>query len=276
MKIPIFCLLFIATCLIACTNKIITPTDKWTLIWADEFDQDGLPNTDNWNYDIGDACELPAGCGWGNNELQFYTKAEKKNARVENGHLIIEAHQEKIKNSNYSSARLVSKNKADFKYGKFEIRAKLPTGRGTWPAIWMLPTQSPYGGWPRSGEIDIMEHVGFEKDTIYGTPHTQAFNGMNGTQKTGSIYVPDAEAAFHNYAIQWGKDKIEWFVDDIHYHTFHRIDDDRDKWPFDQSFHFILNVAVGGNWGGKHGVDESIWPQKMEIDYVRVYQLNKL
>lgn len=244
------------------------------LIWSDEFDKDGLPDPQKWTYDVGDACDQPAGCGWGNNERQYYTKGKEKNVRIKNGYLIIEAHQEKINKSDYSSTRLISKNKGDFKYGRIEVRAKLPSGKGTWPAIWMLPTNSPYGGWPRSGEIDIMEHVGYEPDTIYGTPHTQAFNGMIGTHKTGSIYVPDAESSFHTYTVEWTANKIEWYVDDIHYHTFAKIDETPEKWPFDQAFHLILNLAVGGNWGGKYGIDESIWPQQFLIDYVRVYKID--
>ena len=242
------------------------------LVWADEFNSDGLPNSLKWSYDLGDSCDKPTGCGWGNNELQYYTEKKLKNARVEEGHLIIEAHREQIKNNQYSSARLVSKNKGDFKYGRIEIRAKLPAGFGTWPALWMLPTNNIYGNWPHSGEIDIMEHVGYEKDTIYGTTHTMSYNGMNGTQKTGSIYLPDAEEAFHTYAIEWSPNSIHWFLDGSKYHTFDRIDNNPDKWPFDQNFHLILNLAVGGNWGGKHGVDLSIWPQKLLIDYVRVYE----
>jgi len=243
-----------------------------TLVWSDEFEVNGLPDNTKWGYNVGDACDLPMGCGWGNNELQFYTDKKEKNARVKDGFLIIEAHKEKIGTRNYSSARLLSKNKGDFKYGKMEVRAKIPSGLGTWSAIWMMPTDDKYGGWPRSGEIDIMEHVGFEKDTIFGTPHTMAFNGMYGTQKTGAIYKPDAEDNFHTYAVDWTENKIDWYVDDVLYHTFNKEGDTYKKWPFDHPFHFILNIAVGGNWGGKHGVDESIWPKKMEVDYVRVYQ----
>lgn len=242
------------------------------LIWSDEFDIDGLPNPNNWSYNVGDACDLPMGCGWGNNELQYYTDGEKKNARVKDGFLIIEAHKEKIGKREYSSARIVTKGKQDFKYGRFEIRAKVPGGLGTWGAIWMMPTTSVYGGWPRSGEIDIMEHVGFEKDTIYGTPHTQNFNGMKGTQKTGAIAILDSEETFHTYAVDWTDNKIDWYVDNQLYHTFEKVGISPHNWPFDQDFHFILNVAVGGNWGGKHGVDPDIWPKQMMVDYVRVYE----
>lgn len=252
-------------------QKEAAATTERKLVWSDEFDIDGLPNPANWSYAVGDACELPMGCGWGNNEAQYYTDKQAKNARVENGFLVIEAHKEKTGTRNYSSARLVSKDKADFLYGTFEIRAKIPSGRGTWSAIWMMPTKNTYGIWPRSGELDIMEHVGYERDTIYGTPHTQSFNGMLGTQKTGAIEVLNGENNFHIYKLVWTEDKIEWYVDDQHYHTFVN-EKNIEAWPFNHPFHFILNLAVGGNWGAKHGIDDTIWPRKMLVDYVRVYQ----
>jgi len=226
----------------------------------------------NWTYDVGDACNLPMGCGWGNNELQHYTEANLENARVENGMLIIEAHKKKTGNRSYSSARLVSKQRQEFLYGRFEVRARVPSGLGTWSAVWMLPTDLTHGGWPTSGEIDIMEHVGFEPEMIYGTPHTGAYNGMIGTQKGGEIKIPDAESEFHVYRVDWTENKIEWFVDNKHYHTFEKKSDDVKKWPFDKPFHFIMNLAVGGNWGGAKGVADDIWPRRMEVDYVRVWQ----
>ncbi len=255
------------------TTKEESTTNPKQLLWSDEFDIDGLPDSSKWSYDVGDACNLEMGCGWGNNELQYYTDSNKENARIENGVLIIEAHRKKKKNSDYTSARLVSKNKGDFKYGRMEVRAKVPGGLGTWAAIWMLPTENKYGIWPRSGEIDIMEHVGFEKDSIFGTPHTEAFNGMIGTQKSGGIKMSAAENKFHTYAVEWTEDQITWYIDDTKYHQFKKEKNESAYWPFDQDFHFILNVAVGGNWGGKHGVDETIWPKKMLVDYVRVYEL---
>jgi len=153
-----------------------------------------------------------------------------------------------------------------------EVRAKLPAGLGTWPAIWMLPTENKYGGWPNSGEIDVMEHVGYAKDSIYGTIHTDAYNHIKGTHKIGEIYVPDAESAFHTYAINWTPEKMEWYIDNVMYHSVKNEGLTSAEWPFDQQFHLILNLAVGGNWGGKHGVAEDIWPQKMLVDYVRVYE----
>ena len=185
-------------------------------IWSDEFDYKGLPDETKWSYDLGDGC--PNLCGWGNNELQRYTNA-LKNARVENGHLIIEAHKEDIGTRHYSSTRLISKGKGDWKYGRIEVRAKLPTGLGTWPAIWMLSTDWEYGGWPESGEIDIMEHVGYNPDSIFGTVHTKAYNHMLGTHKVGKIYMPDAESTFHVYAVEWSEKKIDFYLDDNKYFT---------------------------------------------------------
>lgn len=238
------------------------------LVWSDNFDGSGLPDSTKWSYDLG----VGNPEGWGNNELQYYT-SDRKNARVENGSLIIEAHKETIENKGYSSARLVSKKKGDWKYGRVEVRAKLPKGKGTWPAIWMLPTEWKYGGWPASGEIDIMEHVGYDQGVVHGTIHTESYNHSKGTQKEGTIKVSDASEAFHVYAVDWTEKKIDFLVDGKVYHTVTRDPkEDYKGWPFDQSFHVILNIAVGGNWGGREGVEENIWPQKMEVDYVKVYQ----
>lgn len=248
---------------------LITSCQKKT-IWSDEFDTDGAPDSTKWNYDFGDGC--PNVCGWGNNEAQYYTK-DSKNVRVENGHLIIEAHKDSLGGKAYTSTRIVSKKKGDWLYGRIEVKAKLPNGKGTWPAIWMLSTDWKYGGWPASGEIDIMEHVGYDPGVIHGTIHTETYNHGKGTQKEGKITVEDCMDTFHVYAIDWTKDKMDFFVDDKLYHTVTRDpSEDFKAWPFDQRFHLIMNIAVGGNWGGKEGIDDSIWPQRMEVDYVRVFQ----
>ena len=235
------------------------------LVWSDEFNYLGLPDNTKWSYDTG-------GHGWGNNELQYYTLARSENARVEDGHLIIEARKETHEGQRFTSARLVSKNKGDWKYGRIEVKAKLPKGKGIWPAIWMLPTKWAYGGWPKSGEIDIMENVGYLPDSVFGSVHTGAFNHAIGTNKTGSVARKDLGDAFHVYAIEWTADEIRFYIDDEQYHKFENNKSSTDAWPFDQEFHLLLNMAVGGNWGGKYGVDENIFPQQLEIDYVRVYQ----
>ena len=239
------------------------------LLWADEFEKEGAPDTSRWGYDLGDGC--PDICGWGNNELQYYTQ-RAENVRVEDGKLIIEALREPYQGKEYTSARMVSRQKGDWKYGYIEARAKLPQGTGVWPAIWMLPTDWAYGGWPASGEIDIMEHVGYHPDIVYGTVHTQAFNHGIGTQKGDSIAVEDVHQQFHVYAIDWSPEKIDFIVDGEPYHTFKNEGTGFEAWPFDKPFHLLINLAVGGNWGGAQGVDEEIWPQRLEVDYVRVYQ----
>ena len=242
----------------------------WRLVWSDEFNYKGLPDEKKWDYDVG-------GHGWGNKELQFYTARRKENARVEDGHLIIEARKESWEGRDYTSARLVSRNKGDWTYGRFVVRAKLPSGRGTWPAIWMLPTGWTYGSWPNSGEIDIMEHVGFDPDVIHTSIHTRAYNHTINTQKTSQFKLPNSRSEFNVYAVEWTPEEIRGYVNDEQLFTFRneRLTDpaaDYRQWPFDKPFHLLLNLAVGGTWGGQQGVDPTIWPQRLEIDYVRVYQ----
>ncbi|GAB3957791.1 hypothetical protein GCM10028805_51170 [Spirosoma harenae] len=238
-----------------------------TLIWSDEFNEPGLPDSTKWGYEVG-------GHGWGNNELEYYTSKRSENARVENGKLIIEARKEAYEGKNYTSARLLTKGIVEWKHGRIEALAKLPAGRGTWPAIWMLGSNISTVNWPRSGEIDIMEHVGFDPGVVHGTIHTEAYNHAKKTEKGKAITVKNVSTEFHLYAIEWTADKIDFFVDDQKYYTVEKavLGSEVAQWPFEQPFYLILNVAVGGNWGGQKGVDESIWPQRMEVDYVRVYQ----
>lgn len=244
----------------------------WQLMWSDEFDYEGLPDSAKWGYDVG-------GHGWGNDELQYYTERRSENARVEDGRLVIEARKEPYKESDYTSARLVTRDKGEWTYGRFEVRAKLPSGRGTWPALWMLAADETYGDryWPDNGEIDIMEHVGFDAGLVHAAVHTGAYHHSIGTHKTGEIAVPSAEDRFHVYAVEWTPEAIRAFVDGEHYFTF---ENERlagagagyEEWPFDRPFFLLLNIAVGGNWGGMEGVAPDVWPQRMEVDYVRVYQ----
>ncbi|GAB3015654.1 glycoside hydrolase family 16 protein [Spirosoma pulveris] len=259
---------------LACKSPEVTMPPSTTampaarkLVWSDEFDKPGLPDSTKWGYEVG-------GNGWGNNELQFYTSRRPENARVENGKLVIEARKEAYQGKNYTSARLLTQNKTTWTYGRIEAMAKLPKGVGTWPAIWMLGKTISTAGWPRSGEIDIMEHVGFDEGVIHGTVHTEAYNHARKTEKGSATTLNDATTKFHLYAIEWTADKIDFFVDDHKYYSVEKsvLGSNEAQWPFDQPFFLILNVAVGGNWGGQKGVDESIWPQRMEVDYVRVYQ----
>lgn len=251
-------------------SKPVEETPNFQLVWSDEFDYEGAPDPDKWDYDVG-------GNGWGNNELQFYTKGD--NVIVQDGLLVIEARKEQVDGMSYSSTRLVSRGKGDWLYGRVEVRAKLPGGLGTWPAIWMLPTEWEYGNWPASGEIDIMEHVGYDPGVVHGTVHTDRYNHMKGTQVGDSLKVETATTEFHEYAIEWYEERILFFIDGVQYFRFspfvNRPNPGYKEWPFDQTFHLLINIAVGGNWGGAQGVDESIWPVTLEVDYVRVYEVVK-
>lgn len=239
-------------------------TVTWETVWGDEFDGSGLPDGSKWKYETG-------GNGWGNQEKQFYTREDTDNARVENGTLIIEARRESVQGNAYTSARLNSRE--SWTYGRVEVRAKVPAGRGTWPAIWMLADNDTYGDqyWPDNGEIDIMEHVGYDEGVIHGTIHTKAFNHIEGTDKGSSRTVPTATSAFHVYAMEWTPNEIRVFVDGENYFTFANQEPyGWEEWPFDQPFHLLLNVAVGGTWGGAEGIDDSAFPEQLVIDYVRV------
>jgi beta-glucanase (GH16 family) len=241
----------------------------WKLVWSDEFDHDGLPDPAKWAYDVGTGQE-----GWGNRELEFYTSARPENARVEQGHLVIEARREPWQGRAYTSARLVTKGRADWTHGRFEIRARLPLGRGTWPAIWLLPTVWNLGDgkWPDNGEIDVMEHVGYDPGVIHASTHSRKNQWRNNNQRTATLTVPDAGTAFHTYAMEWDAEEIRIYVDDRPYFTSRRNGGDWTSWPFTRNFHLVLNLAVGGDWGGVKGVDETAFPQRMEVDFVRVYQ----
>lgn len=240
----------------------------YDLVWSDEFDYEGVPDETKWNYDVG-------GSGWGNNELQYYT-SDGENATVADGVLTIEARKEDRDGREYTSARLVSRGKGDWLYGKIEVCAKLPKGKGTWPAIWMLPTDWTYGEWPASGEIDIMEHVGYDQGVVHASVHTQSYYHSIGTQKTATIRQSDVSEEFHVYSMEWLPDKIIMSIDGTEYFTFeptkYKADPTYKEWPFDKRMHLLLNFAVGGDWGGARGVDETIYPQQFLIDYVRVYQ----
>ena len=261
---------FILLLVLFFTYNSIAQSNFKKLVWQDEFNYQGLPDSTKWSYDKGKGC--PENCGWGNNELQYYTWNRLENSRVDNGKLILEVRKENFSGASYTSTRLATKNKGDWQYGRLDIKAKLPAGRGLWPAIWMLPTNWEYGGWPHSGEIDILENVGYWPDSALSTVHTGSYNGVNGKQKTQGVNRKDLSTAFHVYSIEWTADSIVFFIDNLQFHQFKNEHTNSEAWPFDKTFHLLLNIAVGGNWGGKFGVDDTIFPQKMEIDYVRVYQ----
>ncbi|HMO61372.1 MAG TPA: family 16 glycosylhydrolase [Ferruginibacter sp.] len=226
------------------------------LVWSDEFNTDGLPNPAKWGYDLG------AG-GWGNNEAQYYT-SRADNAVVINGSLKITLKKEAYSGSNYTSARLLTKDKFSFKYGRVEARAKLPAGGGTWPAIWMLGSNIGTVGWPACGEIDIMEHIGNDLNRIHGTLH---YPGRFGGNANGSSRViANATTEFHIYSLDWSPTEIKISVDDQLIHTVANSA----SIPFNHNFFIICNVAMGGNFGGI--IDAGVTNASMEIDYIRVYQ----
>ncbi len=238
----------------------------YQLVWSDEFSTDGLPDPTKWAYDTGMNKQ-----GWHNAELQYYSAARPQNSVVRDGKLLVIARKEDLSKQadwggqKYSSVRLITQGKADWTYGYFEIRAKLPCGRGTWPAIWMLNTPVV---WPAGGEIDIVEHVGREPGHVFSTLHTTAGNGANGTGN--GTQVPDACTAFHTYQLHWTPQQMRFGIDGRVHHTFKNAGTGTAQWPFDTPEFLILNIAVGGHLGGP--VDDSIFPVQMEVDDVRVYQ----
>ena len=248
---------------------------QWTLVWSDEFNGTSLDTANNWEIQLGNgtAYNLPA--GWGNNEQQYYT-ANSANLSVSGGALHIVALRQNLSGYPYTSARIRTKNKQDFLYGRMEASIRLPSGQGIWPAFWMLPTASPYGGWASSGELDIVESVN-TADKAYATAHFGGGwpnNVSNGT--TRSIGV-DLSLAFHTYAIEWEPDQIRWYMDGVNFHTINSNQwwsaaaPSNDRAPFDVAFHILLNVAVGGDFPGPPNGSVG-FPMEMTVDYVRVYQ----
>lgn len=241
----------------------------WSPVWADEFDGVSL-NTSNWEAQIGTG---PSGDGWGNNELQYYT-GRASNVAVGGGLLTITARAENYNGRAYTSARIRTQGKRDFRYGRFEARAKVPSGQGLWPAFWMLPTNSPYGGWASSGEIDIVETINLAT-AVYGTIHhggPYPANVSTGANRPGTY-----SDGFHVYAIEWEPDEIRWYVDGVRYNRvtsatwYSTLAPGNDRAPFDVPFHFLLNFAVGGNWPGNPNAS-TVLPATFQVDYVRVWQ----
>ncbi len=242
------------------SNFCISQNKERKLVWEENFNSKKLNQT-NWNFELGNGC--PNLCGWGNNEKQIYTKT---NHTFKKGKLIIEAKKE---GAIYTSTKITTKGKKEFQYGKIEVKAKLPVGNGLWPAFWMLGSTIGEEGWPKCGEIDILEYVGREPDMIFTTLHTQDSHGNSiNTKKTK---IENIEDGFHIYGIDWTKEKIEFFVDGNSVYTFNPEEKNKDTWPFDKKFYLILNLAIGGNFGGSI-IDDSNLPQNFYIDYIRVYQ----
>lgn len=241
----------------------------YRLVWHDEFESEAkaLPDTLKWRYEVG-------GGGWGNGELQYYAPAvwgKDTVAFVEGGILNIVAltPETPVEGHRYLSARMNSRE--SWKYGYFEARLKMPVGRGTWPAFWMLPENMK--SWPLDGEIDIMEHVGSHPDSILVTVHTQKYNHMIGTQKGVQIYIPHTQSEFHLYALEWTEQAITGYIDGKRYFSYPNEENGgKEAWPFDAPFRLLLNQAIGGGLGGREGVDDACFPAVYQADYIRVYQ----
>ena len=242
--------------------------EGWKLVWSDEFDKVGLPDPAKWTYETGFVR---------NREAQYYTKARLENARVENGRLVIEGRKEEFKTpdgktSQYTAASLTTEGLFETTYGRIEVRAKLPRGRGMWPAIWMLGSAHRTLGWPKCGEIDIMEFVGHEPEKVFATVHWFGFEKGKHASLGGNLPGQKPSDDFHVYAVEWFKDRMDFFYDNTKYFSYplEKAGTD-DKNPFHKPHYLLMNLAIGGAWGGQKGIDTAIFPQKYEIDYVRIY-----
>jgi beta-glucanase (GH16 family) len=271
MKYSVIFLAFLAACTGAANKQNQTaatkPANAWELVWEDNFDVAGLPDSTIWGYEEGYIR---------NGEAQYYTKNRPENARVEDGNLVIEARLDNWNGNKITSASLNTYGKKSMLYGRIEVKAKLPTGVGTWPAIWMLGNVINEGtGWPACGEIDIMENVGYDPDTIHANIHTEAYNHAIKTNKGNRIGVAKPYENYNVYALEWFEDHMDFFLNDSLYFSFKNEGTGNSVWPFDKPHYLLINFAVGGAWGGQKGLDEAILPQKYYIDYVRVYHGKK-
>jgi len=241
-----------------------------TLVWSDEFEGQGAPDSTKWSYELGSH-------GFGNREIQEYT-GSLRNARQENGVLVIEAHKS---GEAWTSAKITTNNTHEFTYGRIVFRAKVPLGSGTWPALWLLGANVETVGWPACGEIDVMEHVGRNPGSFHTTVHTPSNFGTSKTMNTDTIQLSNFNTEFHLYEANWKPDKIEFRIDNNLVYTYQPEIFDASTWPCDKPFYIIMNIAMGGNWGSdpqyetrdmKNGIDPALTSARMEIDYVRIYQ----
>ncbi|MDK2886546.1 MAG: hypothetical protein PWP54_1104 [Thermosipho sp. (in: thermotogales)] len=271
-QILVFLLISITFVLGSCENNNFN-ADNWKLIWSQEFD-DSVIDRNVWNFEIGNGHSkgIP---GWGNNELEYYTDGE--NAYIQNGILVIEARKEGRRDAygtyNYTSSRMTTQGKFEVKYGRIEVRAKFPYGKGLWPAVWMLGSDIGSVGWPNCGEIDIVEFLGHESTKVYGTVHGPGYSGGNSISGSYELTDPDFTEDFHTFGIIWDEEKIDFYVDDYVYYTVSKmyVLSRGYSWVFDKPFFIIVNLAVGGNWPG-YPDENTQFPAKMYIDYIRVWQ----
>ena len=240
--------------------------DNYILVWSDEFEASNIDES-KWNFEIG-----TGNWGWGNGESQYYTN-RLENAFIEDGKLIIQALNESYQGSNYTSARMTTKDKGDWLYGKIKARIKVPSAGGTWPAFWMMPTNSVYGGWPNSGEIDIMEHYGCNNGEVTATVHNNLYNWNGGVPPTSYYDDTSAISDFHDYEVIWTESELKFFVDGSWIGSYYNQDSGWEQWPYDQEFFVILNLAIGSHFM-PCSTEDGLFPQRYEIDYVRVYQLS--
>ena len=261
------CLLLLIGCGTETTEEILE--ESYELTWSDEFDGEAgaLPDDANWTYDIGRGNN-----GWGNLELQYYTNRPENVSLDGQGNLIITAIEEAFEGAGYTSARIKTQDLVEIQYGRFEARIKTPSGQGLWPAFWMLGSNFDFVGWPRSGEIDIMELRGQEPNKIAGSLHGPGFSGGNAITRSYTLSEGQFDTDFHVFAVEWRKDRIDYYVDDVLYQTITKtnVSNVAGEWVFDQPFFIIMNIAVGGNYVGPPSQNTS-FPQEMVIDYVRIY-----
>jgi beta-glucanase (GH16 family) len=244
-----------------------TTNSAWTQVWADEFDgaAGSLPNAANWKFDVG--------TDWGNAQLEYDTDRASNASLDGSGHLVITARKEAFQGRQYTSARITTEGKQSFQYGKIEARMKLPSGRGLWPAFWLLGTDLPAVGWPQAGEIDVMEYRGQEPSTVIGTIHGPGYSAGSAVTKSKTLTATRFDNSFHVFTVEWSAERIDFFVDGLLYHAIPKAQVPG-PWVFDKPFYIILNVAVGGNFVGAPDIFTP-FPQTMVVDWVRVYQLDQ-
>lgn len=243
-------------------QRIPFDATQWNLEWSDEFDGGPAPDPANWTYEEGYVR---------NNEAQYYTVDRRENARLENGKLVIEARKDDWNGKPITSASLTTQGKRQFLYGRLEAKLRVPPGKGTWPAFWTLGTNIPEVGWPQCGELDIMEYVGFDPNRLYANVHVGAYNHMKGNGRGGNVELVTPYAKFYTYAVEWYPDRLEFFIDDQRVLVFENENKTDAEWPFDKPQYVIVNLAIGGAWGGAQGIDDAIFPARYEVDYVRYY-----